>query len=81
VDKALEEMISLDDLKNEVAAELEELFSLNDARSWIEEGFEKDDSRSWRSVVDRHLQRRILDLKDCLGESLREKLLRELNGL
>lgn len=81
VDRALEEMISLDNLKNEVAAELEELFSLNDARSWIEEGFEKDDSRSWRSVVDRHIESRILDIEDRLGESVREKVRRELNGL
>jgi hypothetical protein len=81
VDRALEEMISLDDLKNEVAAELEKLFSLNDARSWIEEGFEKDDSRSWRSVVDRHIESLILDIEDRLGESVRGKVLRELNGL
>ena len=71
-------MISLEDLKDEVAAELEEWFSLEDARSWIEEGFEQDDSQSWRSIVDGRIESRILDVGDRLRELVSKKVIREL---
>jgi hypothetical protein len=50
VEEALHDLVSLDEVKKELADEFMDEFELKNARRFIEEGFEEDGTLSWRSA-------------------------------
>jgi hypothetical protein len=70
VDEVLKEMLSVDAIKEKVAAKLLEEIGADQARRWIAEGFERGRALSWRTV-----------LGDKLGNLLREEHADVLNEL
>src|SRR5215207_1119496 len=55
VEEALHNLVSLDEVKEELADEFMEEFELENARRFIEEGFEEDRTLSWRSALKKKL--------------------------
>jgi hypothetical protein len=55
VERMIEEVLASDQLKAQIASNMEASYGLENAREWIEDGFDVDDTLSWRSVVDSRL--------------------------
>ena len=55
VGRGLHDLVSLDELKKELADEFMEEFELGNARRFIEEGFEQDRTLSWRGAFKKKL--------------------------
>jgi hypothetical protein len=82
VDEIVTEMLSVDELKDKVADELEERFKLQGARRWIETEFKhRDDSKSWREALGNTLQRAYSTKhKDAFEEVVREHIRKVVAG-
>src|SRR5215217_2131629 len=55
VEDALHGLVSLDEVKKDLADEFMEEFELENTRRFIEEGFEEDRTQSWRSTFKKKL--------------------------
>jgi hypothetical protein len=78
VTAAINELISTEDIKRDIAEEFVEKFGLGDARRYIEEGFEEDDSLSWREALGAELEEireeHAAEFKAAVEKKLRERL-------
>jgi hypothetical protein len=74
VDEALEEVISLTDIKDAVAGQFKEKFKLENSRRYIEARHKKDDSLLWKDALRGVLE----DIRDkhtgALKEAVKEKV-------
>lgn len=56
VTEAIDDLISAEELKKEIADRFAESFSLDQARRYIEEHFDNDSAASWREALDAELE-------------------------
>ena len=78
VEEALRDLVSLEEVRKELADEFIEEFELKNARRFIEEGFEEDRTLSWRSALKKKLG--VIQEKhtDTLKEALRKRAVEAL---
>ncbi len=79
VAKAIEDLISSEEFKKEIADEFLEKFGLDEARGHIEKRFDKDRSLSWRKALEAVLEEvreeHVDTFKIAVEKKLRERLL------
>ena len=73
VEEALHDLVSLDELKKEVADEFMGEFELGNARRFIEEGLEQDRTLSWRGAFKKKLGVTQEKHTDALEEAVRRR--------
>ena len=78
VTEAVEDLMSSEEFKKEIADEFVDEFGLDEARRLIEERFEKDRSLSWRKALEEQLEdvreRHADAFKGAVEKKLRERL-------
>ncbi len=84
VTKSIEDLISSEEFKKEIADQFLDEFKLDRARRHIEARFDKDRSLSWRAALEKSLeevQEKHADaFKDTVEQKLRERLGRQAGG-
>ncbi len=82
--KTIEDLISSEEFKKEIADDFLDEFGLDEARRHIEERFDKDRSLSWREALEESLEetkRKHADaFKSAVEEKLRERLGQQAGG-
>jgi len=73
VEEALHDLVSLEEVKNDLADEFMEEFELENARRLIEEGFEEDRTLSWRSAFEKKLRVAQKKYTEALKEAVRKR--------
>ena len=78
-DEVLEELISWEDIKKELADLFIEAFKLENSERYIRARFKKDDALSWKNALrtvvnDIHQAKHTDTLKDAVRQKLRESL-------
>jgi hypothetical protein len=79
VDDALEEVISLTDIKAALAEKFKEKFKLEDARRYIEERHKKDVSLLWKDALRHELEDIHTKHTDALKDAVKEKVIEALD--
>ena len=78
VEEALHDLVSLEEVKNDLADEFMEEFELENARRLIEEGFEEDRTLSWRSAFEKKLRVAQKKYTEALKEAMRKRAIEAL---
>jgi len=78
VEEALHDLVSLEEVKNDLADEFMEEFELENARRLIEEGFEEDRTLSWRSAFEKKLRVAQKKYTEPLKEAMRKRAIEAL---
>ena len=78
VEEALHDLVSLEEVKNDLADEFMEEFELENARRLIEEGFEEDRTLSWRSAFEKRLRVAQKKYTEALKEAMRKRAIEAL---
>ncbi len=78
VEEALHDLVSLEEVKKELADEFMEEFELENARHSIEEGFEEDETLSWRSAFEKKLGVAQKKYTEALKETVRKRAIEAL---
>jgi hypothetical protein len=78
VEEALHDLVSLEEVKEELAETFMEEFELENARRFIEEGFEEDRTLSWRSAFEKKLGVTQEKHTDALKEAVRKQAIEAL---
>jgi len=78
VEEALHDLVSLEEVKNDLADEFMEEFELENARRLIEEGFEEDRTLSWRSAFEKRLRVAQKKYTEALKEAVRKRAIEAL---
>jgi hypothetical protein len=77
---AIEDLVSAEDLKKEIADEFAERFGLSEARQYIEDHFEDDRAASWRDALEKKLEAIRDEHADAFKAAVEEKLRERLDG-
>jgi hypothetical protein len=75
----LDEMLSVDDIVQQLAESIRNDVALDGANQWIEQAFAKDDSLSWRSAVEQELHA-LLNQRQDVDIMVRRQILETLNA-
>jgi len=78
VKEALHDLVSLEEVENDLADEFMEEFELENARRLIEEGFEEDRTLSWRSAFEKRLRVAQKKYTEALKEAMRKRAIEAL---
>ena len=76
--EALHDLVSLEEVKNDLADEFMEEFELENARHLIEEGFEEDRTLSWLSAFEKKLGVAQKKYTEALKETVRKRAIEAL---
>jgi Histidine kinase-, DNA gyrase B-, and HSP90-like ATPase len=75
VDRTLNALLSLDDIKNALAESLQPRFPLAEARHWIEQAFAANATLSWRAALESKLRGLLSEVSDEAEAALRGKVI------
>jgi hypothetical protein len=75
VDEALQDLVSLEEIKRVLADRFVDEFGLEHAKRYIEEGFKKDRTLSWRDTLSEKLSTIQEEHVDGLQEVVRERFI------
>ena len=78
VKEALHDLVSLEEVENDLADEFMEEFELENARRLIKEGFEEDRTLSWRSAFEKKLRVAQKKYTEALKEAVRKRAIEAL---
>src|SRR5829696_6758621 len=81
VEEALHDLVSLEEVKKELAEEFMWEFELENARRFIEDGFEEDRTLPWRSAFEKKLETIQEKHTDALKEAVRRQAIEALEKM